>query len=174
MKLENIDEYVTALGKLGFEVKYMRGIPDAYFNEMSIEIEKDYYDEPILNIKLTGIENDAYLARYKKAFEVATNFINENSKDSKQKIKYLFDKNKVHLGNILETDEDTFVVGSVASNSPEFHELTLTSVRTGETVAMGQSLSMLVDSFCYYFERNNKDIPEINIYHSFKDYLDEY
>lgn len=25
-----------------------------------------------------------------------------------------------------------------------------------------------------FFERNNKDIPEINIYHSFKDYLDEY
>lgn len=96
------------------------------------------------------------------------------AKISKQKIKYLFDKNKVHLGNILETDEDTFVVGSVASNSPEFHELTLTSVKTGETVAMGQSLSKLVDSFCYYFERNNKDIPEINIYHSFKDYLDEY
>lgn len=103
MKLENVDEYATALAKLGFEVKYMRGIPDAYFNEMSIEIEEDYYGEPILNVKLTGIENDVYLARYKKAFEVATNFINENSKDSKQKIKYLFDKKKgasrKHLGN---------------------------------------------------------------------------
>lgn len=87
MKLENVDEYATALAKLGFEVKYMRGIPDAYFNEMSIEIEEDYYGEPILNVKLTGIENDVYLARYKKAFEVATNFINENSKDSKSKIK---------------------------------------------------------------------------------------
>lgn len=52
----------------------------------------------------------------------------------------------------METDEDTFVVGSVASNSPEFHELTLTSVKTGETVAMGQSLSKLVDSFCYYLK----------------------
>lgn len=89
MKLENVDEYATALAKLGFEVKYMGGIPDAYFNEMSIEIEEDYYGEPILNVKLTGIENDVYLTRYKKAFEVATNFINENSKDSKQKIKYL-------------------------------------------------------------------------------------
>lgn len=48
MKLENVDEYATALAKLGFEVKYMRGIPDAYFNEMSIE--RNNKDIPKINI----------------------------------------------------------------------------------------------------------------------------
>lgn len=172
MKIKGAQAYGNTLESLGFRVEYTsKDLPDAYCKGMSIEALSDFYSSPTLRIRISNTDGSTDLEKFKEAFQAAMDFMNQNRMSPKQKIQYLFDGNKVGLGNILETESGIYTVGHISTGVPK---LTITSVNSGDVVAMGQSFSELGNNFCDYFAKHRKDIPMVSIWNSFNEYLDQH
>lgn len=176
MKIKNEQLYEDTLQSLGFEISQEIGdsydeLPYADAAFMSIETEESMYDDLMASIRLSSIDNDDELNKAKKAFEVVIDLINANQLSPKEKLIDLFDKNKIGLGNILDTNSGVYVIGHISTTVPK---LTITSVSSGDVVAVGQSLSELARNFCEYFAKHGKDIPMVTVYKSLGDYLDQH
>lgn len=171
MELKYTESFAENMRELGFKIKYYMGTPAAYYDGMAIEFEEDYYGSPILKVSVTDINYMATLHKFRKAFEFASSFIMQNRETPKSKIKHLFDHNKISLGNILETNSGVYIVGHISTTVPK---LTITSINSGDVVAMGQSLSELGNNFCDYFAKHRKGIPMVTIWNSFNEYLDQH
>ena len=176
MNIKNEQPYEDSLQSLGFKISFDVGdaydtLPCAESDFMSIDTEESMDDDLMARIRLFSIDNDDDINKAEKAFGLIADLLKANQRSPKQKMLDLFDHNKISLGNILATNSGVYTVGHISTTVPK---LTITSISSGDVVAMGQSLSELGNNFCDYFAKHRKNIPMITIWNSFNEYLDQH
>lgn len=176
MNIKNEQPYEDSLQSLGFKISFDVGdaydtLPCAESEFMSIDTEESMDDELMARIRLFSIDNDDDINKAKKAFGLIADLLKANQHSPKQKMLDLFYHNKISLGNILETNSGVYTIGHISTTVPK---LTITSISSGDVVAIGQSLSELGNNFCDYFAKHRKDIPMVTIWNSFNEYLDQH